>query len=130
MKYFHAAEEKVPDTHRRQEVIDKIERKWLQMSDAEKKKNVLSLRNPSVAKKLAPDELISPLSYRESDFTVIEGMLVLYGVNDRGGLRRITETELKMGRKFKESRNGNMMLTRSKNKKLISLVNFDLLDRN
>lgn len=35
-----------------------------------------------------------------------------------------------MGRKFKPSSNANMMLTRSKNKRVISLTHFDYFDRN
>ena len=34
-----------------------------------------------------------------------------------------------MGKKFKVSRNGNMMLTRSKNKKIFSVTNFDYMDK-
>lgn len=40
-------------------------------------------------------------------------------------MQRVHEVSVKMGRKFFPSKNGNMMLTRSRDKKLISLVSFD-----
>lgn len=40
-------------------------------------------------------------------------------------MRRTKEIELKMGRIFCKSQNGNMTLTRSMDKKLISVVNFN-----
>lgn len=60
---------------------------------------------------------------------MIEGILALYTISKDGGLSRVTEVDIKMGRKFTPIKNGNMTLTRSKDKKLISLVNFDLANK-
>ena len=56
---------------------------------------------------------------------MLEGFLAAYKVNNSGGMKRIGEVDIKMGRKFFPSKNGNMTLTRSYDKKLISLANFD-----
>lgn len=102
------------------------------MSEEEKQKHTMDIKNPLYAenrpKKVmkSRDKLIKEI--KEQDFSMVEGSLVLYNVNDKGGLTRVAETDLKMGRKFKESQNGNMMLTRSKNKKIFSVANFDYLD--
>ena len=68
--------------------------------------------------------------FKDEEYTMIEGILALYKISKDGGLTRISEIDIKMGRKYKEPKNGNMMLTRSKDKKLISLVNFDISDKN
>ena len=68
--------------------------------------------------------------FKDDEYTMIEGILALYKISKDGGLKRISEIDIKMGRKYQKPKNGNMMLTRSKDKKLISLVNFDLSDKN
>ena len=40
-------------------------------------------------------------------------------------MRKSNEVNVAMGRKFFSSKNGNMQLTRSYDKKLVSLANFD-----
>jgi len=40
-------------------------------------------------------------------------------------MQRVHEVNIKMGRKFFPSKDGNMTLTRSRDKSLISLLNFD-----
>ena len=100
MKFHHKNEERIPETHRRQEFIDKVERQWQQMSDNEKKKNILTNRNPAVVRKMSARPMLKPITYRESEFSMIEGMLVLYGLNENGGIKKICETELQMGRSF------------------------------
>ena len=64
-------------------------------------------------------------SSKKDDFKLLEGILALYRVTKTGGMQRIHEVELKMGRSFFPSKNGNMTLTRSRDKSWISLVNFD-----
>jgi len=59
---------------------------------------------------------------------MVEVVLALYKTNHKGKMQRIlqaAEADVKIGRKFFKSENGNMQLTRSTNKQLISLVNFD-----
>ena len=57
--------------------------------------------------------------------TMVQPIIALYKVTSLGGLQRTNQTDVKMGRKFFPSLNGNMMLTRSKDKKVVSLTNFD-----
>ena len=59
---------------------------------------------------------------------MIEGIVALYKVTSSGGLQRDVQDTVKMGRKFFPSKDGNMVLTRSKDKKIISLTNFDRYD--
>ena len=59
------------------------------------------------------------------DDLMIEPTLQLYRINNQGKMRCQTEIPVKMGRKFQASTEGNMMLTRSMDAKVISLCNFD-----
>jgi hypothetical protein len=61
---------------------------------------------------------------------MIEGILAMYKINAQGGMQRHSEVDLNMGRSYFPSEKGNMMLTRSKDKKIISVTNFDKNDRN
>lgn len=61
---------------------------------------------------------------------MIEGILALYKINANGGMQRHSEVNLNMGRKYFPSENGNMVLTRSKDKKIISIANFNKEDPN
>lgn len=61
---------------------------------------------------------------------MIEGIIGLYKVTPFGKLEKYSEVDLNMGRKFFPSQNGNMVLTRSKDKKIVSLTNFDKNDKN
>ena len=56
---------------------------------------------------------------------MVEAILAIYKVSQLGGMQRSHQCNVKMGRKYFPAKNGNMMLTRSKDKKIISLVNFD-----
>lgn len=56
---------------------------------------------------------------------MVEAILALYKVSPLGGMQRSNQVDVKMGRKFHISENGNMVLTRSKDKKVVSLTNFD-----
>lgn len=56
---------------------------------------------------------------------MVEAILALYKVTPLGGMQRSNQVDVKMGRKFFVSENGNMVLTRSKDKKVVSLTNFD-----
>jgi len=61
------------------------------------------------------------------------GIIGLYKVAPSGGLKRLDECPIKMGthdnkRNFYPSRDGNMTLTRSYDKRLISLLNFSQYD--
>jgi hypothetical protein len=60
---------------------------------------------------------------------MIEGIIALYKISPMGGMQRGIQTDIEMGRKFFPSQNGNMVLTRSKDKKVISLTNFDRNDQ-
>jgi len=52
-------------------------------------------------------------------------IMAIYKVNAAGGMRRFAEVDVEMGRRFFSSQEGNMTLTRSYDKKLISLANFE-----
>lgn len=56
---------------------------------------------------------------------MVEAILAIYKVSQLGGMQRLTQQNVKMGRKYFTANNGNMKLTRSKDKKVISLTNFD-----
>jgi hypothetical protein len=56
---------------------------------------------------------------------MVEAILAIYKVTATGGMQRSHQCNVKMGRKYFPAKNGNMVLTRSKDKKVISLVNFD-----
>ena len=56
---------------------------------------------------------------------MLEAILAIYKVTAVGGMQRSHQCNVKMGRKYIPSKNGNMVLTRSKDKKVISLVSFD-----
>ena len=61
---------------------------------------------------------------------MIEGIIGLYKVTALGKLEKYSEVDLNMGRKFMPSSKGNMVLTRSKDKKIVSITNFDREDKN
>ena len=63
--------------------------------------------------------------YEETTSLNSLGMICLYKVTSSGGMKRMDEVPIKMARDFIPSQNGNMMLVRSYDKKLISLVHFD-----
>lgn len=54
-----------------------------------------------------------------------QGILCLYTVNPEGGLMKRMETDVRMGRKFMKPKGGNMSLTRSKDRRLVSITNFE-----
>lgn len=56
---------------------------------------------------------------------MVQGILCLYTVNPEGGLMKRMETDVRMGRKFMKPKGGNMCLTRSKDRRLISITNFE-----
>ena len=68
-------------------------------------------------------------SIKKDDSKMVEPIIAFYKVTAIGGMQRINEVEVKMGRKFFPSADGNMALTRSKDKKIISLVNFNEKDK-
>jgi hypothetical protein len=57
-----------------------------------------------------------------------EGILALYSITSRGQMRRKEEVKLNMSRRFIASSKGNMTITRSTDKNLVSIVNFDKYD--
>ena len=61
---------------------------------------------------------------------MIEAILAMYKVTPLGGMQRSNQVEVLMGRKFFTPGNGNMVLQRSKDKKVVSLTNFDPCDEN
>jgi hypothetical protein len=66
----------------------------------------------------------------KEDPKMVEAVIALYKVTPLGGMQRNNQVDVKMGRKFFSSENGNMVLTRSKDKKVVSLTNFDPQDEN
>mgnify|MGYP001122590251 CR=1 FL=1 len=65
------------------------------------------------------------LQIKSQEKPMVEAILAIYKVTAVGGMQRSHQCNVKMGRKYFPAKNGNMMLTRSKDKKVISLVNFD-----
>jgi hypothetical protein len=57
--------------------------------------------------------------------SMVEAILAIYKVTQLGGMQRSHQCNVKMGRKYFTANKGNMVLTRSKDKKVISLTNFD-----
>ena len=66
----------------------------------------------------------TPNQNAQSDF-VVEGIIAQYKISNTGNMQRINECPLKMGRNYTPSRNGNMMMVRSRDKSKITIVNFD-----
>ena len=56
---------------------------------------------------------------------MIEPIIATYRVSSQGCMMRTNEATIPMGRKFFSANDGNMTLTRSTDKRVISLVNFD-----
>lgn len=56
---------------------------------------------------------------------MMEPIIAVYKVTPLGGMQRLNQVPCEMGRKFYPSRNGNMVLQRSKDKKVVSITNFD-----
>lgn len=56
---------------------------------------------------------------------MVEGVIALYKVSATGGMQRTSQVDMNMGRKFLQTGKGNMVLTRSKDKKIVSVTNFD-----
>ena len=56
---------------------------------------------------------------------MLNPIIAVYKVTNDGRMQRSHEVEAKMGGYFNKSMNGSMVLTRSLDKKLISLCNFD-----
>ena len=59
----------------------------------------------------------------------VMGLIALYKVTPSGTMKRLDEVNIEMGRNFFASEKGNMTLTRSYGKNLISLCNFDHNDK-
>lgn len=64
----------------------------------------------------------------EQQDSYIQGFVMLYKVTAKGGMQQKNQVPINMGRNFFPSKNGNMMLTRSRDKRRISLTNFDPKD--
>lgn len=64
-------------------------------------------------------------AFREPPDQMLQGILCQYIVNPEGGIMKHMETDVKMGRKFMKPQGGNMSLTRSKDRKLVSITNFE-----
>jgi hypothetical protein len=64
----------------------------------------------------------------EQQDSYIQGFVMLYKVTAKGGMQQKNQVPINMGRNFFPSQNGNMMLTRSRDKRRISLTNFDAKD--
>lgn len=67
---------------------------------------------------------------KNANDVLIEGYVCLYKTNNKGGMQRLNQIETRMGRTFFKSINGNMTLTRSRDKRVVSMVNFDRNDPN
>lgn len=64
-------------------------------------------------------------TFRDPPQQMVQGILCQYVVNPEGGIMKQMETDVKMGRKFMKPQGGNMSLTRSKDRKLVSITNFE-----
>ena len=121
------------DTHedfvKRQRFMKNKDREFLQVTDpdpsdpkkeAAAKKRVSSLQTlrKNSKTKTAPDNSM-----------MVEGVITTYKVSHNGAMQKTNEAPLNMGRKFMKAENGNMMLTRSADKKQISVTSFDREDR-
>ena len=61
----------------------------------------------------------------------LEAVICKYETSQMGGMQKVTEKDVVMGaRKFQKSISGNMVLTRSHDLKVVSLVNFDPQNKN
>lgn len=61
----------------------------------------------------------------------LEAVICKYETSQMGGLQKVTEKDVVMGaRKYQKSEKGNMVLTRSHDLKVVSLVNFDAANKN
>ena len=63
--------------------------------------------------------------FQDNEDMMAEAILALYKITKQGKMMRHNSITMSMGKKFFPSKNGNMTLTRSKDKKVISVVNFD-----
>ena len=64
-------------------------------------------------------------SSSKADPKMLEAIIAVYKVTPLGGMQRLNQVPCLMGRKFHSSSNGNMVLHRSKDKKVVSITNFD-----
>ena len=62
---------------------------------------------------------------KEERDRMLEGIIAKYKVASTGAMQRIEEVPLRMGGNFYKSKDGNMTLVRSRDKRLISVVNFE-----
>lgn len=67
---------------------------------------------------------------QKNESKMLEAIIAVYKVSPIGGMQRLNQIEAKMGRNFYPSKNGNMVLQRSKDKKVVSLTNFDPMNSN
>lgn len=65
------------------------------------------------------------LSKIKGEPKMFEAIIAIYKVTPLGGLQRTNQVPCPMGRKFVSSIHGNMVLHRSKDKKVVSITNFD-----
>lgn len=87
-----------------------------------------AMTDGQILKLMAGNKKKKRRSSKKVNDQMIEGIVALYKVTSSGGLQRDVQDTVKMGRKFFPSNDGNMVLTRSKDKKIISLTNFDRYD--
>jgi len=103
---------------------------FMKVSDSQIPKDGATLRNEINKLGSKMQKLIRGQTKGKEEPKMVEAILALYKVTPLGGMQRSIQVDVKMGRKFFPSDNGNMVLTRSKDKKVISLTNFDESDDN
>lgn len=90
-----------------------------------KREEQLDSSGKAKKKTLALLQKKNPIKLSRDDVYMIEPIIALYKISMHGKMVRLNETTANMGRKFFESKEGNMTLTRSTDKRCISLVNFE-----
>ena len=95
------------------------------VKDALANKISMMYRKSAIQKESVSQSFAEISSFLKTETVMLEGFLSLYKVSKNGGMKRISQSNIKMGRKFRPSKDGNMTLTRSYDKQIISIVNFD-----
>jgi len=105
--------------------VENLTEDQLEIRAIEQRKASKTPRNKSKSKTRQPAGSIKTV---ETNYA--EGVISLYQINQKGCMKKANEVSLHMNNRFQGSKDGNMTLTRSTDKKVFSIVNFDRYDSN
>lgn len=122
-------EDKLKQQYRFMRIDNQEDRLSLQQQSTQQSAQTpMSPRSSSTKGFLSPQQQKENSMVEDGPAQLVQGIICLYKLTPEGSLMKQQEVDCRMGRKFIRPANGNMQLTRSKDRKVVSLTNFDRND--